>query len=75
MENTDKDQRGRVNSIVTLGDNFSRTVSTYISGRLMTDHGVGLPYFITAGFYLAAALFAYFSFSALEREMKKREAA
>ena len=75
MENTDKDQRGRVNSIVTLGDNFSRTVSTYISGRLMTDHGVGLPYFITAVFYLAAALFAYFSFSALEREMKKKLAA
>ena len=74
MENTDKDQRGRVNSIVTLGDNFSRTVSTYISGRLMTDHGVGLPYFITAVFYLAAALFAYFSFSALEREMKRRQA-
>lgn len=75
MENTDKNQRGRVNSIVTLGDNFSRTVSTYISGRLMTDHGVGLPYFLTAGFYLAAALFAYFSFSALEREMKRRQAA
>lgn len=73
MENTDKDQRGRVNSIVTLGDNFSRTVSTYISGRLMTDHGVGLPYFLTAGFYLGAALFAYFSFSTLEREMKRRQ--
>lgn len=75
MEHTAKDQRGRVNSIITLGDNFSRTVSTYISGRLMTDHGVGLPYFLTAGFYLAAALFAYFSFSPLEREAKKELAA
>lgn len=71
MEHTPRDQRGRVNSIITLGDNFSRTVSTYISGRLMTDHGVGLPYFLTAGFYLAAALFAYFSFSPLEREAGK----
>ncbi len=66
MDNTAKNERGRINSIVTLGDNFSRTVSTYISGRLMTNHGVGLPYFLTAGFYLAAALFAYFSFARLD---------
>ncbi|OQA77224.1 MAG: Major Facilitator Superfamily protein [bacterium ADurb.Bin243] len=71
MENTDAGQRGRVNSIVTLGDNFSRTVSTYISGRLMTNHGVGLPYVITAGFYLSAALFAYFSFAKIEAGSKK----
>jgi len=70
MENTSPAQRGRVNSIVTLGDNFSRTVSTYISGRLMTDHGVGLPYVITAGFYLSAALFAWFSFAKIESAKK-----
>jgi len=68
MEMTPDRERGRVSSIVTLGDNFSRTISTYVSGRIMTNHGVGLPYSLTAAFYSLAAFYIYFSFARYEKK-------
>lgn len=67
MDLTEDRERARVNSIVTLGDNFSRTVSTYISGIIMTDHGVSLPYVLTACFYSVAAFYVYFEFNKYEK--------
>jgi|GEM_PF-2103360 len=71
MDRTSERDRGRVNSAVTLGDNFSRTLSTYVSGRLMSDHGVSLPYVLTAMFYAFAAIYAYISFARFDKPPKK----
>ncbi len=68
MELTPDRERGRVSSIVTLGDNFSRTISTYVSGRIMTNHGVSLPYSLTAAFYSLAAAYIYISFARYEKK-------
>jgi len=68
MELTPDHERGRISSIVTLGDNFSRTISTYVSGMIMTNHGVSQPYALTAAFYTLAAFYIYFSFARYEKK-------
>jgi len=67
MEMTKGSDRGRVNSIVTLGDNVSRTVSTFIAGRIISNHGHSFPYMMTAAFYTIAAFYVYSAFGGYER--------
>lgn len=71
MEMTKGGDRGRVNSVVTLGDNVSRTVSTYIAGRIISNHGHSFPYVMTAAFYTIAAFYVYSAFARLEKRPRR----
>jgi len=72
MEITPANQRATISSFINMSQNLMRGCSAALGGWLMQKAGYSLPYFLTAGLYLLAAVHYWRAFLPREREFSQQ---
>jgi MFS family permease len=68
MELVEDGQRATVSSLTSMAWYMCMSISAYLSGIMMAGSSYALPFMVTCGAYLCAALLYYLFFSRVEKE-------